>query len=210
MRAERQQGNWYQRRLFGDGEEPLRLGQGSEGGIRSSRFEESQPLAALEQTRTLTCDLMRRICHRDNLNQAYRKVTANKGGPGIDGMTVDDLSAWLALHKDKLIASLLDGTYQPQPVRGVEIPKPVGGARQLGIPTLKERALQCLVKLALEPEWEAVFEPNSYGFRPGRSVHDATVAVKHGLGAEGCGRKDQAPRCRWILDADIKSGSSEE
>jgi retron-type reverse transcriptase len=75
----------------------------------------------------------------------------------------------------------------------------------LGIPTLKDRTLQCLVKLALEPEWEAVFEPNSYGFRPGRSVHDAAVAVKHGLGAEGCGRKGQAPRCHWILDADIKS-----
>jgi RNA-directed DNA polymerase len=65
--------------------------------------------------------------------------------------------------------------------------------------------MQCLVKLAREPEWEAVFEPNSFGFRPGRSVHDAAVAVKHGLGAEGAGGPDRRARCRWILDADIKS-----
>ena len=65
--------------------------------------------------------------------------------------------------------------------------------------------MQCLVKLALEPEWEAVFEPNPFGFRPGRSVHDAAVAVKHGLGAEGAGGPAQRTRCRWILDADIQS-----
>ena len=70
---------------------------------------------------------------------------------------------------------------------------------------MKDRVMQCLVKLALEPEWEAVFEPHSYGFRPGRSVHDAAAAVKHGLGAEGGGRKTQQARCRWVLDADIKS-----
>jgi RNA-directed DNA polymerase len=65
--------------------------------------------------------------------------------------------------------------------------------------------MQCLVKMALEPEWEAAFEPNSFGFRPGRSVHDAAIAVKHGLGAEGAGRENQRARCSWILDADIKS-----
>jgi hypothetical protein len=73
------------------------------------------------------------------------------------------------------------------------------------VPTLKDRVMQCLVKLALEPEWEAVFEPNSFGFRPGRSVQDAAVAVKYGLGAQGVDGRDRRVRCRWVLDADIKS-----
>jgi RNA-directed DNA polymerase len=95
--------------------------------------------------------------------------------------------------------------YVPLPVRRVFIPKTSGKLRPLGIPAMKDRALQCLVKLVLEPEWEAAFEPRSYGFRPGRSVQDAVAAVKHGLGAEGAGRKNQRARCSWILDADIKS-----
>jgi RNA-directed DNA polymerase len=175
MRAERQQGNWYQRRLFPDDTEPLRPGQGSEDGIRSSRCEESQPLAASDQTRTLTDNLMRRVCHRENLNQAYRKVKANKGGPGIDGMTVEELSVWLADHKDELIASLLDGSYQPQPVRGVEIPKPGGGVRQLGIPTVKDRLVQQAILQVLEVLFDPTFSDSSYGFRPGKSAHQALL-----------------------------------
>lgn len=173
MRAERQQGKWYQQRLFADDGELLRHGQGSEDGIQSSRSEESQPLAASDQTRTLTDNLMRRICHRDNLNQAYRKVKANKGGPGIDGMTVGELSVWLAVHKDELIASLLDGSYQPQPVRGVEIPKPGGGVRQLGIPTVVDRLVQQAILQVLEVLFDPTFSDSSYGFRPRRSAHQA-------------------------------------
>src|SRR4051794_27724191 len=135
---------------------------------------------------------------------AVRKVAQENGGrqtPGIDGVVSTTDADRVRLLKDGLS---LQG-YRPLAVRRVFIPKANGKLRPLGIPTLKDRAMQCLVKLALEPEWEAVFEPHSYGFRPGRAVQDAAVAVKHGLGAEGAGRKNQRPRCRWVLDADIKS-----
>jgi len=134
---------------------------------------------------------------------AVRKVAQDNSGrktPGIDGVvsTTDEDRVNL------LQGGLCLTGHRPLPVRRVFIPKANGKLRPLGIPTLKDRALQCLVKLALEPEWEAVFEPNSFGFRPGRSVQDAAVAVKYGLGAEGVG-PDQQRHCCWVLDADIKS-----
>lgn len=135
---------------------------------------------------------------------AIRKVGQENSGrktPGIDGVVSNSDADRTRLLKDGL--SLKD--YVSLPVRRVFIPKANGKQRPLGIPTMKDRVLQCLVKLALEPEWEAVFEPHSYGFRPGRSVQDAAAAVKHGLGGEGAGRPNQRARCRWILDADIKS-----
>jgi RNA-directed DNA polymerase len=135
---------------------------------------------------------------------AIRKVGQENSGrktPGIDGVVSNSDRDRVRLFQDGL--SLKD--YVAAPVRRVFIPKANGKRRPLGIPTMKDRVMQCLVKLALEPEWEAVFEPHSYGFRPGRSVQDAAAAVKHGLGAEGAGRPNQRPRCRWILDADIKS-----
>src|SRR5579885_2178633 len=136
---------------------------------------------------------------------AIRKVGQENSGrktPGIDGVVSKSDANRERLFKDGL--NLKD--YVPVPVRRVFIPKANGKQRPLGIPTMKDRVLQCLVKLALEPEWEAVFEPHSYGFRPGRSVQDAAAAVKHGLGGEGGGRRDgKAARCRWVLDADIKS-----
>ncbi|REJ69555.1 MAG: hypothetical protein DWQ31_04140 [Planctomycetota bacterium] len=135
---------------------------------------------------------------------AIRKAGQENSGrktPGVDGVVSKSDADRERLLQDGL--SLKD--YVPLPVRRVFIPKANGKQRPLGIPTMKDRVMQCLVKLALEPEWEAVFEPHSYGFRPGRSVHDAATAVKHGLGAEGAGGKNQRARCCWILDADIKS-----
>ena len=135
---------------------------------------------------------------------AVRTVSQENSGrktPGIDGVASISNE-----DREKLVQNGLSlKDYHALPVRRVFIPKANGKMRPLGIPTLKDRAMQCLVKLVLEPEWEAVFEPNSFGFRPGRCVHDAAVAVKHGLGAEGAGRKGQQARCRWVLDADIKS-----
>jgi RNA-directed DNA polymerase len=143
-------------------------------------------------------------CSRAAKLLAIRKVGQENRGrktPGIDGVVSISDAHRVRLLKDGL--SLKD--YVPLPVRRVFIPKTSGKLRPLGIPAMKDRALQCLVKLALEPEWEAVFEPHSYGFRPGRSVQDAAAAVKHGLGAEGAGDSNQQARCHWVLDADIKS-----
>jgi RNA-directed DNA polymerase len=135
---------------------------------------------------------------------AVRRVSQESSGrktPGIDGV-----ASISNADREKLVQDGLSlKEYVPSPVRRVFIPKANGKMRPLGIPTLKDRAMQGLVKLALEPEWEAVFEPHSFGFRPGRSVHDAAVAVKHGLGAEGAGGVNQVARCCWVLDADIKS-----
>jgi retron-type reverse transcriptase len=135
---------------------------------------------------------------------SVRKVGQENSGrktPGIDGVVSNSNKDRENLVQDGLSLK----NYIPSPVRRVFIPKANGKMRPLGIPTLKDRVMQCLVKLALEPEWEATFEPNSFGFRPGRSVHDAAIAVKHGLGAEGTGGKNQKARCHWVLDADIKS-----
>ena len=173
MSVERQQGTWYQPSLFegrGDGE---RHGAGGEGGTQAAACEEPQVLTASERERALTRDLMERICERGNLNRAYKRVKANKGAPGVDGMTVDDLYPWLVEHKEELVASLLEGSYQPQPVRGKEIPKPGGGVRQLGIPTVVDRLVQQAILQVLEPLLDPTFSASSYGFRPGRNAHQA-------------------------------------
>jgi RNA-directed DNA polymerase len=126
--------------------------------------------------------------------KAIRQVTQENGGkhtPGIDGMVCDTPKARLVLLKSGL--SLKD--YQPKPVRRVYIPKANGKKRPLGVPTVKDRVMQAIVKMALEPEWERRFEANSYGFRPGRSCHDAIEAIHTTLNRKGC--------AQWVLDADI-------
>lgn len=135
MDAERQQGRAYQLTFDFEGQaETPRHDQGGDDGIRPARSEEPQTSAASDPARALTDRLMEEVCRPENLNRAYRRVKANRGAPGVDGMTIRQLRSWLATHKEGLIASLLDGSYRPQPVRGVQIPKPGGGVRQLGIP----------------------------------------------------------------------------
>jgi RNA-directed DNA polymerase len=165
MGAERQQGGFYQTFLFEDWEENSRPDQGGEARSQSARPEEPQAATALDPARALTVNLMEEVTDRDNLNHAYRRVKANKGSAGVDGLTVDDLSAWVADHKDALISSLLDGTYQPQPVRGVQIPKPGGGVRQLGIPTVVDRLVQQAILQVLEKILDPTFSESSFGFR---------------------------------------------
>lgn len=173
MGAERQQGTAYQMGLFDSPMDGVRPGAGGEGGTETAAHEESQTPAVLERKRALTAALMERVCERENLNVAYARVKANKGAPGVDGMTVRAMRDWLVEHKEELIASLLDGTYQPQPVRGVEIPKPGGGVRQLGIPTVVDRLVQQAIAQVLEPILDPTFSRSSFGFRPLRSAHGA-------------------------------------
>jgi len=127
---------------------------------------------------------MEQVVQPDNLNQAYAKVLANKGSPGIDGMRVDQLAGWIRRHRQNFIASLLDGGYQPSPVRGVNIPKSGGGRRQLGIPTVIDRLVQQAFLQVLTPILDPTFSPSSYGFRPGKSAHHALHAAKEHV-AEG-------------------------
>ncbi|MHB1391184.1 MAG: group II intron reverse transcriptase/maturase [Thermoleophilia bacterium] len=116
---------------------------------------------------------MEEVADPDNLNQALKKVKANKGAPGIDGMTVTELESWLEANQDQLMESLISGSYRPSPVRRVEIPKPGGGKRQLGIPTVVDRLVQQALLQVLTPVLDSLFSESSFGFRPGRSAHDA-------------------------------------
>ena len=134
MDVEQQQGTWTQLSLFEVEEGSVRHDASGEGGTGSAAFEERQASTALTRRRALTGNLMERVCERENLNRAYKRVKANKGAPGIDGMTVGELYGWLKGHKERVVGELLDGSYEPQAVLGKEIDKPGGGKRRLGIP----------------------------------------------------------------------------
>ena len=118
-------------------------------------------------------DILEKILSADNMNAAYKKVKGNKGRHGIDGMTVEELHPYLKAHGEELKESILAGRYKPQPVRRVEIPKPEGGVRMLGIPTVVDRVIQQATAQILTPIYEGKFSESSYGFRPGRSAHQA-------------------------------------
>jgi RNA-directed DNA polymerase len=148
-------------------------GATGESGTGSGACEERQPFTVDDKGRALNEYLMERICESRNLNEAYKRVRANKGAAGVDQMKINDLREWLDKHKEEFIQSLLDGTYMPQPIRGVKIPKPSGGQRQLGIPTLRDRLVQQAFLQVLTSILDPMFSPSSFGFRPGRSAHDA-------------------------------------
>ncbi len=174
MTAARQQGIGEQLDLFDEARmATMRHGAIGPGGSGAGAHEEQQADTAWQRQRALTRGLMEKIASSANLNQAYKRVKANRGAPGVDGMTVDALRPWIAANKDALITALLDGSYQPQPVRGVEIPKPGGGKRQLGIPTVADRLVQQAILQVLEPLLDPGFSVSSFGFRPGRGAHDA-------------------------------------
>jgi RNA-directed DNA polymerase len=142
------------------------------------------------------CDrLMEEVCERGNLQRALKRVKANKGAPGVDGMTVQALPAHLREHWPAIRVTLLNGTYRPQPVRRVEIPKPDGGGvRKLGIPSALDRLVQQAVLQVLQRQWDPTFSDSSYGFRPGRSAHQA---VERAQGYIQAGY-------RWVVDLDLE------
>ena len=123
-------------------------------------------------------DILGRILAKDNLNRAYKRVKANKGAPGVDGMTIEEALPWLKEHGNELIDRIRSGHYTPQPVRRVEIPKPDGGMRKLGIPTVIDRIIQQAIAQQLMPSYEPLFSDGSFGYRPGRSAKDAILKIK--------------------------------
>src|SRR5438270_3271875 len=137
---------------------------------------------------------MEEVCERDNLKEALRQVKANKGSAGIDKMTVGQLSDYLKQHWPVIREQLLNGIYEPKPVRRVEIPKPDGGVRKLGIPTVLDRFIQQAVMQVLQRHWDRTFSESSYGFRPGRSAHQAVAQAQTYI-AEGYG---------WCVDLDLE------
>jgi RNA-directed DNA polymerase len=175
MVVKKQQGGGDQMDLFDEIlKASLRPGATGESGTGPEAYEERQAATAWDQNRALTQHLMEEVASSANLNRAYKRVKANGGSPGVDGMTVADLRSWTSFNRERLIASLLDGSYRPQAVRGVEIPKPGGkGMRQLGIPTVVDRLVQQAILQTLEPILDPTFSPSSFGFRPGRGAHDA-------------------------------------
>ena len=138
--------------------------------------------------------LMEEVCERENCKQALARVKANKGSAGVDGMTVRELPEFLKQHWPAIREQLLNGTYKPQPVKRVEIPKPDGGIRKLGIPTVLDRFIQQAVMSVLQRRWDRTFSEHSYGFRPGRSAHQAVAAAQKYI-AEGY---------RWVVDLDLE------
>ena len=142
----------------------------------------------------VTPSVMEAVCERENLKKALRRVKANKGSPGVDGMTVDEFPDYLRVHWPRHRDELLDGTYTPSPVKRVEIPKPDGGVRKLGVPTVLDRFIQQAVLQVLQPEIDPTFSPHSYGFRPGRSAHQAVAAAQAHL----------ASGYRWVVDLDLE------
>ena len=129
---------------------------------------------------------MEEVCERENCETTWKHVRKNKGGPGVDGMTIDAVRDYLREHWPSIRSQLLDGTYQPQPIKRVEIPKPDGGVRKLAVPCVVDRLVQQAVQQVLQAQWDPTFSEHSYGFRPGRSVHQA-VAQAQAYIAEGYG-----------------------
>jgi RNA-directed DNA polymerase len=168
----------------GRSEAPMARREGTEA---STAKRECESPAIPEQ-------VMEEVCERENCLRALKRVKSNKGSPGIDGMKVSELPGYLKQHWLAIREQLLSGSYEPQPVRRVEIPKPDGGVRKLGIPTVLDRFVQQAVMQVLQGRWDGTFSEHSHGFRPGRSAHQAVRKAQQYV-REGR---------RWVVDLDLE------
>ena len=157
------------------------------GGTKSAKAVR-QPESPAQQ------HLREEVCERDHLRQAWKRVKANRGSAGVEGRQVGGRPKYLEQHWPALREQLLSGTYKPQPVLRVEIPKPDGGVRKLGIPTGLDRFVQQAVLQVLQSRWDRTFSEHSHGFRPGRSAHQAVRKAQQYI-AEGF---------RWVVDIDLE------
>ncbi len=148
-------------------------------GVERKEYAGARSISAREgKERGGANDLLESILERDNLNRAYKQVKRNHGAPGIDGMTVEAALSWIKEHRDELLESIRCGRYKPSPVRRKEIPKPDGGVRKLGIPTVIDRIIQQAIAQKLQPIFEPLFSDGSYGYRPKKSAQQAIQKVK--------------------------------
>lgn len=167
------------------GESPRAVMEGTE--VPVAKHDTKRPAEA-------TAHLMEEVWQRENLRKALRRVKKNRGSPGVDGMTVQQLPGYLCEHWPTIKEQLLRGAYKPQPVKRVEISKPGGGVRRLGIPTVVDRFIQQAILQVLQARWDSTFSESSYGFRPGRSAHQAVAQAQIYL-AEGYS---------WVVDIDLE------
>jgi RNA-directed DNA polymerase len=158
----------------------LDLGRDATGEARSDPSRETEACAARPdiESRAAVGPTMEAVVERENLKKALAQVQRNKGAPGIDGMSFEDLAPYLKEHWPTIRVQLLDGSYKPQPVRRVEIPKATGGTRPLGIPTVLDRFIQQAVMQVLQAQWDRTFSEHSFGFRPKRSAHQAVARAQ--------------------------------
>src|SRR6267378_2592518 len=166
------------------------------GEAREAGREETESAGAMHGTENPagTNRLMEEVCERENLKAALRRVKANKGSPGVDGMTVIGIKDYLKQHWPAIREQLLSGTYEPKPVRRVEIPKPGGGVRKLGVPCVFDRLIQQALMQVLQKQWDPTFSEHSYGFRPGRSTKQAVAQAQQYIAAGHS----------WCVDFDLE------
>jgi len=177
MNGKRQKTHW-----------PVALEPAGEGEAFSGSSARAEPSAAnpTPESPASAEQLMEEVCSRENLETAWKRVRRNKGSPGVDGMTIDAAKDYLREQWPNIRSQLLGGAYQPLPVKRVEIPKPDGGVRKLGVPCAVDRLIQQALLQVLQKRWDPTFSEHSYGFRPGRSAHQAVAQAQRYI-AEGYG-----------------------